>query len=69
MKIIILGSGRVGIYLANSLYKAGHKVTVVTDGMGAFLMRERRVGVFITAADRVCMDGTICNSKCRLTPT
>ena len=29
MKIIILGSGRVGIYLANSLYKAGHKVTVI----------------------------------------
>lgn len=29
MKIIILGSGRVGIYLARSMDKAGHKVTVI----------------------------------------
>ncbi len=29
MKIIILGSGRVGVYLAQALDKAGHDVTVI----------------------------------------
>ena len=46
---------------ALSAQQIGHPVTVITDGMGAFLMREGKIGSFVTAADRVCMDGTICN--------
>jgi methylthioribose-1-phosphate isomerase len=46
---------------ALSAQQIGHSVTVITDGMGAFLMREGKIGAFVTAADRVCMDGTICN--------
>ncbi len=46
---------------ALSVQQIGHRATVITDGMGAFLMRERKIGAFVTAADRVCMDGTICN--------
>ena len=46
---------------AMSVLEAGHTATVVTDGMGGFLMRERKAGVFFTGADRVCMDGTVCN--------
>ena len=46
---------------AMSVQQVGFPVTVITDGMGGFLMREGRVGAFVTAADRVCMDGTICN--------
>ena len=46
---------------ALSAQQIGHRVTVITDGMGPFLMRERKIGAFVTAADRVCMDGTICN--------
>src|SRR6266498_5546516 len=36
MKIIILGCGRVGIYLARSLDKAGHKVTVIDRNSDSF---------------------------------
>lgn len=46
---------------ALSALEIGHPVTLITDGMGGFLMREGRVGAFVTAADRVCLDGTICN--------
>ena len=46
---------------AMSVQQIGHPVTLITDGMGAFVMRQGRVGTFVTAADRVCMDGTICN--------
>ncbi|MBP8297300.1 MAG: s-methyl-5-thioribose-1-phosphate isomerase [Burkholderiales bacterium] len=46
---------------ALSAQQIGHKVTVITDGMGGFLMREGRVRMLVTAADRVCLDGTICN--------
>ncbi len=41
--------------------QAGFDATVITDGMGGFLMRRGDVGAFVTAADRVCMDGTVCN--------
>jgi len=34
---------------------------VITDGMGGFLMRRGEIDAFVTAADRVCMDGTVCN--------
>lgn len=36
MKIIILGCGRVGIYLAQELDKAGHQVTVVDRNRDSF---------------------------------
>ncbi|NOX68866.1 MAG: S-methyl-5-thioribose-1-phosphate isomerase [Gammaproteobacteria bacterium] len=41
--------------------QAGFDATVITDGMGGFLMRRGDIGAFVTAADRVCMDGTVCN--------
>ncbi|MEO7135422.1 MAG: eIF-2B alpha/beta/delta, partial [Vicinamibacterales bacterium] len=46
---------------AMSAQQIGHDVTLITDGMGGFLMRQAKIGVLVTAADRVCMDGTICN--------
>ncbi|MBL0375460.1 hypothetical protein JJB09_25975 [Rhizobium sp. KVB221] len=39
----------------------GFPTHVITDGMGGYLMRENFVSHFITAADRVCLDGTVCN--------
>jgi trk/ktr system potassium uptake protein len=36
MKIIILGCGRVGIYLARSMDKAGHQVTVIDRNSDSF---------------------------------
>lgn len=41
--------------------QAGFDATVITDGMGGFLMRRGDIDAFVTAADRVCMDGTVCN--------
>jgi methylthioribose-1-phosphate isomerase len=41
--------------------QAGFDVNVITDGMGGFLMRRGEIDAFVTAADRVCMDGTVCN--------
>lgn len=39
----------------------GFDAKVITDGMGGFLMRRGDIDAFVTAADRVCMDGTVCN--------
>ncbi len=39
----------------------GFATKVITDGMGGYLMRAGVIDYFITAADRVCMDGTVCN--------
>ncbi|MFT5500800.1 MAG: methylthioribose-1-phosphate isomerase [Woeseiaceae bacterium] len=41
--------------------QAGFRASVITDGMGASLMRRGDIDAFVTAADRVCMDGTVCN--------
>jgi methylthioribose-1-phosphate isomerase len=41
--------------------QAGFNAKVITDGMGGLLMRQGEVDAFVTAADRVCMDGTVCN--------
>jgi len=41
--------------------QTGFEVDVITDGMGGFLMRRGEIDAFVTAADRVCMDGTVCN--------
>ncbi|WP_022916609.1 s-methyl-5-thioribose-1-phosphate isomerase [Ruania albidiflava] len=46
---------------AESLKELGVNVTVVTDGMPAELMREGRISSFVTAADRVTMDGHVIN--------
>ena len=41
--------------------QAGCSATVITDGMGGFLMRRGDIAALVTAADRVCLDGTVCN--------
>lgn len=41
--------------------QTGFEVNVITDGMGGFLMRRGEIDALVTAADRVCMDGTVCN--------
>tara|TARA_B100000953_G_C17847430_1_gene367147 strand:+ start:51 stop:590 length:540 start_codon:yes stop_codon:yes gene_type:complete len=41
--------------------QTGFDTALISDGMGGFLMRRGDIDVFITAADRVCMDGTVCN--------
>jgi len=41
--------------------QAGFEANVITDGMGGMLMQQGKIDAFITAADRVCMDGTVCN--------
>jgi methylthioribose-1-phosphate isomerase len=46
---------------APAVLETGHRATVITDGSGGLLMRSQRVQAFLTAADRVCTDGTICN--------
>ena len=42
-------------------HQAGFNTKVITDGMGGLLMRQGKIDAFVTAADRVCMDGTVCN--------
>ena len=37
------------------------EVHVITDGMGGALMKEGTINAFITAADTVCMDGSVAN--------
>lgn len=46
---------------APAVLETGHRATVITDGSGGLLMRRQLVQAFLTAADRVCLDGTICN--------
>lgn len=41
--------------------QAGFATKIITDSMGGYLMRTGEIDAFITAADRVCMDGTVCN--------
>ncbi len=41
--------------------QAGFDANVITDGMSAYLMRQGKIDAFVTAADRVCMDGAVCN--------
>ena len=53
-----LQGARLTAYCAHEL---GFETRVATDGMGGFLMRRGEIDAFITAADRVCMDGTVCN--------
>ena len=46
---------------AESLAEIGIDTTVITDGMGAWAMAQGRVARFITAADRVTLDGHVVN--------
>ena len=46
---------------APSLEEVGIDVRVITDGMGANIMREGKVNLYMTAADLVTMDGTVVN--------
>lgn len=53
-----LQGARLTAYCA---HEVGFDTRVITDGMGGFLLRRGEIDAFITAADRVCMDGTVCN--------
>jgi len=46
---------------APSAQEMGLDVTVIGDGMGANLMREGMITHYMTAADVLCMDGTVVN--------
>ena len=46
---------------AECLAELGVETTVVTDGMGAYLMANGLVNKFMTGADRVTMDGHVVN--------
>ncbi|MGH0052791.1 MAG: translation initiation factor 2 [Sphaerochaetaceae bacterium] len=46
---------------APSLEEMGIDVRVITDGMGATFLSEGNVDLYMTAADLVCMDGTVVN--------
>ena len=39
----------------------GFDVTVITDGMPAFVMQREKIDVFTTAADAICCDGSVIN--------
>ncbi|WP_320130314.1 translation initiation factor 2 [uncultured Sphaerochaeta sp.] len=46
---------------APSLRELGIPVKLITDGMGANLLSRGKVNLYFTAADVVCMDGTVVN--------
>ena len=46
---------------AASVHRLGVPVTIVTDNMGAFLMAQGKIHKFVTACDRITMDGHIAN--------
>jgi methylthioribose-1-phosphate isomerase len=46
---------------AASVSKMGFPATVITDNMGAFLMWQGKIQKFVTACDRISMDGHIAN--------
>jgi methylthioribose-1-phosphate isomerase len=46
---------------AESLAEMGVPTRLITDGMAAHLMSRGEVGVFVTGADRVTMDGAVVN--------
>ena len=39
----------------------GFDVTVITDNMPGYVLRNKRIDLFTSAADVICMDGTIVN--------
>jgi len=46
---------------APSLQAMGLEVFVITDGMGAHFMETSEIGIYMSAADLVTMDGTVVN--------
>lgn len=46
---------------APSLKEMGIDAKLITDGMGAHYLFEKRVNMYMTASDVVCMDGTVVN--------
>jgi methylthioribose-1-phosphate isomerase len=46
---------------AETLAELGVATTLITDGMGAAVLAERRIDALVTAADRVTMDGHVVN--------
>lgn len=46
---------------AASVSKLGIPTTVITDNMGAFLMSQGKIQKFVTACDRISIDGHIAN--------
>src|ERR1041385_2009737 len=43
------------------LTKAGVDVTLITDGMGAFLMKQKKIDLVIVGADRIAVNGDVAN--------
>jgi len=46
---------------AHSIKETGTKVTLVTDNMPGFLMEQGMVTKLVTAADKITLDGHVCN--------
>jgi len=46
---------------APSIYEMGIPVTLITDGMSAYMMAKGKITKYVTAADAVAMDGSIAN--------
>lgn len=46
---------------ASVLYDMGFEVKVITDNMPAWIMENNGVDIFTSAADTICMDGSIVN--------
>ena len=46
---------------ASVAYDQGFDVTVITDNMPAFTMKNKNIDVFTSAADSICLDGHIVN--------
>ena len=46
---------------ASVIHDMGFDVTVISDNMSAYVMKEKKVDVFTSAADVICMDGHIVN--------
>jgi methylthioribose-1-phosphate isomerase len=46
---------------ATVCYEMGFDVTVITDNMPAFVLKNEHVDLFTSAADAICMDGSVIN--------
>lgn len=46
---------------ASVAYEQGFDTTVITDNMPAFVMRNKKIDLFTSAADAICMDGHVVN--------
>lgn len=46
---------------ASVVYDQGFDVTVITDNMPAYVMQKKKVDVFTSAADAICLDGHVVN--------